>query len=257
MKNAEKTIYDYPLYYDVLFSWDRDDEADFYDAVFHHSGLGDDDKIIEVGCGTGQVAIRLAERGWRVAGLDKRQPMLAYLERAAAKARVTALTICADMSGFTTNELFDGACCPMSSFRLLPDDQAAASHLRAMTRAVRHGGVYVLDMAFAAPDAPEITPSVGTWTMKRGGITVSAEEDKVRVEDLDRGIGMVVGWGEGPLREYTSEHFCRLVEAVGAFAVTGWHPVHRTTEDGISVFDVRCQTRPPVVGRTMVVLKRV
>lgn len=39
-------------------------------------------RVLDLGCGTGWLAVRLAERGWRVVGLD---PSAAMLERAAAR----------------------------------------------------------------------------------------------------------------------------------------------------------------------------
>jgi hypothetical protein len=33
-------IYDHPLYYDILFGWDRSREADFYHRMFERCGIG-------------------------------------------------------------------------------------------------------------------------------------------------------------------------------------------------------------------------
>jgi SAM-dependent methyltransferase len=44
--------------------------------------LGPGARVLDVGCGTGWLAARLAQRGWRVTGLD---PSAAMLERAAAR----------------------------------------------------------------------------------------------------------------------------------------------------------------------------
>ncbi len=80
-----KTIYDYPVYYDILFGWDRSKEAGLYHAAFERSGVRAGARILEVACGTGQVARRLARRGWRVTGLDLKPGMLAFLHESAAR----------------------------------------------------------------------------------------------------------------------------------------------------------------------------
>ncbi len=49
------TIYDYPPYYDVLFSWNRGIEAATYDRVFERAGVPRDEPILEAACGTGLV----------------------------------------------------------------------------------------------------------------------------------------------------------------------------------------------------------
>ena len=74
-----ETIYDHPRYYDILFGWDRGKEAAFYDSVLAGRGVGRDEPILEVACGTGRVALLLAERGWNVTGLDLRPAMLDLL----------------------------------------------------------------------------------------------------------------------------------------------------------------------------------
>ena len=35
---ASETIYDHPLYYDILFGWDRTKEAEFYHRLFERCG---------------------------------------------------------------------------------------------------------------------------------------------------------------------------------------------------------------------------
>ena len=75
------TIYDYPAYYDLLFSWNRDAEASFYDRVFALNGVGDNEPILEIAVGTGQIARRLARLGRTVTGLDVSSDMLRLLQQ--------------------------------------------------------------------------------------------------------------------------------------------------------------------------------
>jgi len=76
---ASETIYDHPLYYDILFGWDRSKEADIYHRMFERCGVNVGERLLEVACGSGQVAIRLAQQGWQVTGLDISPRMLAFL----------------------------------------------------------------------------------------------------------------------------------------------------------------------------------
>ena len=45
-----ETIYDHPLYYDVLFGFDRSREAEFYDRTFARCGIARGEPILEVAC---------------------------------------------------------------------------------------------------------------------------------------------------------------------------------------------------------------
>ena len=92
------TIYDHPLYYDILFDWDRSAEADFYNRIFELNGVGDDQPILEVACGTGQIAKRLARLNRSVTGMDISEDMLAFLNDSSVAEGLTVRTIQADMT---------------------------------------------------------------------------------------------------------------------------------------------------------------
>lgn len=249
------TIYDHPLYYDILFSWDRTPEADFYESVFRSAGVGDGCRVLEVACGTGQVARHLARRGFALTGLDNSEGMLAFLRDAAGKEGVKIETLRADMTSFASDP-FDAAYNPMSSFRLLHEDAQAEAHLRAMAAALRPGGVYLLDMTLLGDDDEEGVTTDEEWEMERGDVTVRAANDGVHVTDA--GSERTLAWGaEGHLRDYRSDAFIALLERVPALAIASWHPESGHNEDGVTLFDTRTRNTPPIAGRTMVALRRV
>jgi SAM-dependent methyltransferase len=127
---SKKTLYDHPLYYDILFGWDRTLEAAFYHRLFERAGMGLREPVLEVACGTGQIARRLASLGRDVTGLDLSPDMLAFLTEQARAEGVVVETLCADMTNFSSDRLYGAAFNPMSSFRLLHSDETAVSHLR-------------------------------------------------------------------------------------------------------------------------------
>lgn len=159
------------------------------------------------------------------------------------------------MTDFTLGHVHDGTYCPLSSFRILSDTQAALSHLHAVAHVLRPGGPYILDMAFEDRIAPDLESPSEEWTMRRGNVEVRAESGRIYVQDGDRGIRMVLDWGEN-LRRYRSATFIELVRQSGVFAVEAWYPQTRKTKDGISIFDIQQWEQPPLIGRTMVALKR-
>jgi SAM-dependent methyltransferase len=251
---AAETIYDHPLYYDILFGWDRSKEADFYHRMFRRCGLAPGARVLEVACGTGHVAMLLAQRGWNVTGLDIRANMIAFVRERAAAEAIRVETLCADMTTFSTDVKFAAAYNPLSSFRLLQSDAAAEAHFRRMAAALRPGGVYVLDMDFlASAEEPAITTDE-SWEMTRGKVTVRAENDAVYVND--DGAERVLAWGqEVHLRGYTASAFAQRVEATAGLVIESWHP-ESSRATGVSEFRVEDSAPAPVVGRTMVVLRR-
>lgn len=250
------TIYDYPLYYDVLFGWDRTREAAFYDRIFELAGIDTRESILEVAAGTGEIAVRLALLGRPVAALDISNDMLACLSEKAGRAGVTIPCACDDMRSFSHSTVYGGAFNPLSSFRLLQTDEDADRHLASMAAAIRSGGVYVLDLDFLETlDDPAITASE-EWVMSRDDITIRATNERIFVEDQGRHIELA--WGvEEHLRGYTCDSFSRLASRSGCFHIESWHPeAGRSGEEEVSVFDAERSADSYSTGRTMVVLRR-
>ncbi len=251
---TSETIYDHPCYYDILFGWDRNKEADFYNRIFERCGIATGERVLEVACGTGQVAIRLARSGWNVTGLDIRPSMVAFARERAAAEGTRLDTLCADMTMFSTEAKFAAAYNPMSSFRLLQSDVAAEAHLRRMAAALRSGGVYVLDMDFLASATELAVTTDESWEMTRGKVTVRAENDAVYVND--DGVERVLAWGgEAHLRGYTATAFGERVAAVVDLKIESWHP-ESSRATGVSEFNLDDPGKGLVVGRAMVVLRR-
>ena len=247
-----ETIYDHPLYYDILFGWDRSVEADFYARMFERARARG--SVLELACGTGQVALRLARRGLSVTGLDLSPSMLAFLVRRAADEGLEIATLCADMRSFSVPRRFAAAYNPMSSFRLLHTDEAASAHLACVAAALEPHGAYVIDLTFQADVAETAQTTDEAWEMERDGIVVRADDDSIHV--LGGGRSLTLAWGaEIHLRRYTVEQFSMLVAGVPELAIESWHPeVSRAT--GVSEFDLEPAHSPPRSGRAMVVLRR-
>ena len=119
---ASETIYDHPLYYDILFGFDRSKEAEFYHRTFQRCRVGMGEPVLEVACGPARVARLLARRGWQVSALDHSAAMLAFAAAEAASEATPLETLCADMTAFSAGTLFAAAFNPLSSFRLLHSD---------------------------------------------------------------------------------------------------------------------------------------
>ena len=98
-------------------------------------------RLLDIGCGTGELANRLAQRGWEVVGLDLCEPML---HRARPKlnhsASVVLLTVADSDSVPFANNAFSVVTCA-NSFHHYPHQEAV---LREMFRVLRPGGRLLL-----------------------------------------------------------------------------------------------------------------
>jgi SAM-dependent methyltransferase len=100
--------------------------------------------VLDVGAGTGRVALHLAGNGCTVTALDRDPVLLAVLADRAERAGVRVRTIVADAADFDAGEGFDLVAVPMQTIQLLPE---RAGFFRCARRAVRRGGLVALAIA--------------------------------------------------------------------------------------------------------------
>ena len=100
------------------------------------------DPVLDVGAGTGRVAIDLARAGHRVIALDQDQALLSELERRAGGLPVSA--VCGDARAFELSERFGLIVVPMQTIQLLQGRQGRERFLRCAARHLRPGGVLAL-----------------------------------------------------------------------------------------------------------------
>ena len=144
-----------------LFSYDR--IARFYDhdmglsapagdvAFYVNAGLEATGRILEVGCGTGRIALPLVEAGCQVLGVDVSLPMLKQMSQNAfarlSPSQQTQLSwACMDMKDLGISETFSLILCPYSAFTYLLEETARSRFLSGICRLLSAGGRFILDV---------------------------------------------------------------------------------------------------------------
>lgn len=97
--------------------------------------------VLDVGAGTGRVALHLAARGHEVVALDSDAELLAALAERADTAGLTVRTVVADAQGLALAETFGLVLVPMQTVQLLADRPA---FLRGAAAVLRRGGLLAL-----------------------------------------------------------------------------------------------------------------
>jgi SAM-dependent methyltransferase len=165
-------LYDFPRYYDLVFGADWKEEFAFLRKCFaRHAGRAVR-RVFEPACGTGRLLLRLAKAGFDVAGNDLNPQAVDYCNARLARHGFAKSAIVGDMADFRVRRKVDAAFNLINSFRHLPSESAAESHLRCMADAVAAGGLYVLCLHLT----PTAGPRIGReeWSGRRGNLAVIA-----------------------------------------------------------------------------------
>lgn len=105
--------------------------------------------VLDIGAGTGRVALDLAARGVDVVALDLEDALLAELRARADAKGLRVRTVCADAQDFTVPEPVALVLIPMQTLQLLPDAAARERCYASIHRALRPGGLLAAALADA------------------------------------------------------------------------------------------------------------
>ena len=99
----------YARYYDLLYK-DKDylGETEYVDKLLSHHG-NKITSLLELGCGTGKHALLLAEKGYRVTGIDQSEEMLEKARLRAENVNSSVRFMRGDVRSIRVDETFDAA----------------------------------------------------------------------------------------------------------------------------------------------------
>lgn len=134
---------------------------DVDEALWRELAHGARGPVLDVGAGTGRVALDLAAHGIDVTALDLDPVLLGALRERAATRGLTVPTVCADASSFALpGARFHLVIVPMQTLQLLPGPEARAGFLRSARAVLAPGGLVACALADAmdAFDAEHTEP---------------------------------------------------------------------------------------------------
>jgi len=144
--------------------------------------------VLDVGAGTGRVALDLARAGHEVVALDREPALLAALEARAGGLPVT--TVVADAHGFALDRRFGLVLVPMQTIQLLEE---RAGFLAAARAALLPGGLLAIAITAALEDFGELgdlpepdTGAVAGWHFASQPTAVHALPAATRIERIRR-----------------------------------------------------------------------
>ena len=146
--------------------------------------------VLDVGCGTGRVALDLAARGHDVVGVDADPELVQLLGDRARERSLPVRAVTADARSLDLGSRHALAILPMQVAQLLGGEPGRASMLRSMRRHLDPGGLVAIALADpfdgvpageALPPLPDIVEEDG-WVLSSTPVAVREEGEGVAID---------------------------------------------------------------------------
>lgn len=168
---------------------DTEEEVDFIERVLE---LEKGDRVLDLCCGYGRHAIRLARRGYEVVGYDLSPVMLARAREESRRAGVKVEWIEGDVREFDAQEEFDAVINMFNSFGYFEEEDAQFDVLRRIHRALKTKGVFLIETVNRDFLVRHVVPRTwfrveGMWVLEERHFDVVSNRSRVDVTVVDGG----------------------------------------------------------------------
>lgn len=157
--------------YDTLYrETDYDAECAVLTRVFSQHGQQGISTVLDLGCGTGNHAIRLAARGFQVTGVDCSGPMLEIGRKKAAGRQLPVAFCTGDIRTLAVGQVFDAVLLMGAVFGYQVSNAEVRDTLDSVRRHLRAGGLLVLEFWYG-PAVIAQRPGDRVRILEEGGVT--------------------------------------------------------------------------------------
>jgi SAM-dependent methyltransferase len=190
--------------------------------LWEELAAGADGPVLELGCGTGRVALHLARRGHRVLGLDRDRELIASLRERAQDVALTATV--GDARDFELEQPVALVLAPMQVLQLLPGRADRVACLRRAAAALLPGGRVAAAIVERMPEPEDSQPplpdvrEVDGWVYSSLSVEAAVGAGEIVIRRLRQTVSPTGAMSEQP-NEIRLETFpAGALEAEGAEA---------------------------------------
>ena len=119
--------------------------VDFYEQILDREGLRPR-TCVDLACGTGSVTAILAERGYRVTGVDMSEEMLTEAAMKTMDMENMPVYSCQRLERLRLPRAVDMAVCALDSLDYITDPNQCAEAIRRTYKALNPGGIFIFDV---------------------------------------------------------------------------------------------------------------
>jgi SAM-dependent methyltransferase len=133
--------------YDLLYDEkDYDGECDLLEQIFREYGESPITSILDLGCGTGNYALRLAQRGYEVCGVDMSEPMLDVARKKIQNSPASVHFFHSDIASVRIGRQFDAAIMMFAVLGYQYTNEQIIRTLKNIRTHLKAGGLLIFDV---------------------------------------------------------------------------------------------------------------
>lgn len=131
------------FYDELMYDADYDKMAEYSDGVFKSNGI-DKGILLDLGCGTGNMSLRMSELGYDVIGVDKSTGMLSRALSKSAGRNILYLN--QDMEALDLYGTVDCCICYLDCLNHLDSIESVKKAIENVALFMNHGGIFIFDV---------------------------------------------------------------------------------------------------------------
>lgn len=133
------------LYDKLMTEAPYDEWVRFTERAFRQSGK-QIDRIVDLGCGTGEITKRLAHAGYRVSGVDYSADMLTYADHKANRENVSIQWVCQDLRKLDGLTDLDAAISYCDVINYIVSEEELRTVFKRVADSLKEGGLFIFDV---------------------------------------------------------------------------------------------------------------
>ncbi|MFQ5837825.1 MAG: class I SAM-dependent DNA methyltransferase [Thermoplasmata archaeon] len=133
-------------YYDFVYESivDYEGECDLLEAIFQRYGERKVETVLDLGCGTGNHAMILSSRGYRVVGIDRSEEFVRLAIEKSRTLKNAPSFLVGDMTRLDLRERFDALICMFGGFGYIPRERLLDT-MRGFAERLKEGGLLIFE----------------------------------------------------------------------------------------------------------------
>lgn len=175
------SIYNYPEIYDIAFNYrDIFQECDFIEKKINLFLRTENLSILDIACGTASHVVELLTRGYDVDGFDISSKMIDYAKTKIENKGFSSNLWIDNMASFKTEKKYGVAINILTGFNYLLTNNHVLSHLKSISEALEHGGVYIIELNHPREFIVNKPSKTNAWLESDGKVEVEIDWDNGR-----------------------------------------------------------------------------